>query len=79
MSLLQLSSSQLGLLTERCQDTSPAIRKQAARSLCALLQNDPQSAVLRAAWINGVLPLSQVAYVTHVTYVTYATYATYVT
>ena len=56
---LQLSRSQLGLLTERCQDVSPMIRKQAASSLCALLQAEPQSAALRAAWISGVLPLSQ--------------------
>ena len=56
---LQLSSSQLALLLQRCQDTSSAIRKQAARSLCGLLQMDPQSAPLRSAWIGGVLPLSQ--------------------
>lgn len=56
---LQLSPSQLSLLSQRCQDTSPAIRKQAARSLTSLLRLDAQSAPLRAAWIAGVLPLSQ--------------------
>ena len=33
---LQLSSSQLSILAQRCQDTSPATRKQAVRALSRL-------------------------------------------
>ena len=51
------SSSMLGMIEQRCQDTAPSIRKQAAKTLCALLQFEPQSASVRAAWLAGVLPL----------------------
>lgn len=33
-------------------------RLQAARSLCTLLRMEPQSAPIRAAWIEGVLGLA---------------------
>lgn len=54
-----LSRSQMAAIADRCQDSSPSIRKQAARSLTALLRLDPSSAAIRAAWIDGVLPLAR--------------------
>jgi hypothetical protein len=54
-----LSRSQMAAIASRCEDSSASIRKQAARSLTALLRLDPISASTRAAWIDGVLPLAR--------------------
>jgi len=54
-----LSRTQMAIVCERCQDLSPMIRKQAARSLTALLELDPTSAAARQAWTDGVLPLTR--------------------
>ena len=55
---MQVSGSQLKLISRGCSDVSPAIRKQAARSLWAMLQLEPQSAELQAAWTSAILPLA---------------------
>lgn len=57
VSNVHLSSAQLVSVSKRCQDTSPAVRKQAAKTLGELLKLDPRSQVLRSAWVDGVLPL----------------------
>jgi len=55
---MQVSGSQLKLISRGCSDVSPAIRKQAARSLWTMLQLEPQSAELQAAWTSAILPLA---------------------
>jgi len=55
---MQVSGSQLKLISRGCSDVSPAIRKQAARSLWAMLQLEPQSTELQAAWTSAILPLA---------------------
>ena len=55
---MQPSGSQLKLIVRGCSDVSPAIRKQATRSLWSMLQLDPQSVALQAAWTSAILPLA---------------------
>jgi len=52
------SGAQLKLIARGCADVSPAIRKQATRSLWSMLQAEPQSAALQAAWTSAILPLA---------------------
>ena len=52
------SGSQLKLIARGCADVSPAIRKQATRSLWSMLQAEPESAALQAAWTSAILPLA---------------------
>ena len=54
---VQLGTAQLGVVAKRCQDSSPLIRKQAARTLGELLTQNPAAPGVRAAWLSGVLPL----------------------
>ena len=54
---VQLGTAQLGVVAKRCQDSSPLIRKQAARTLGELLTENPAAPGVRAAWLSGVLPL----------------------
>ena len=52
-----LTSAIINTIRLRCKDTSPAIRKQAAKALNGLLTQDPSSTSIRSAWLQGVLPL----------------------
>ena len=54
-----MNAAQLKVIQQRCVDASPAIRKQACRSLCALLEMNPQAKELQSAWATAVLPLAQ--------------------
>ena len=56
---LLMNAAQLKVIQQRCVDASPAIRKQACRSLCALLEMNPQAKELQSAWASAVLPLAQ--------------------
>ena len=46
-----MNAAQLGVIQQRCVDASPAIHKQACRSLCALLEMNPQAKELQSAWV----------------------------
>ena len=54
---LPLPSAILQAVRTRCKDTSPNIRKAAAKTLSALLRHEPDSTSVRSAWLAGVLPL----------------------